>query len=363
MTMNLLKLATLGVQKLQPYQQGKPISELKREYGINNIIKLASNENPLGPSFRVLAALQSELAELYRYPDGNGFALKQSLSKKLQVKTNSITLGNGSDDLLELVARAFATNEDAILFSEHSFIVYSLVTQAIGATAIVVPTKNWGCDLELMIQKITTNTKVIFIANPNNPTGTWVTKFELQIFLEKVPNHIVIVMDEAYYEYARENQDYPNSLEWLSKYPNLIITRTFSKAYGLAGLRIGYSISHPDIADILNRVRQPFNVNSLALTAATIALQDDEHIQNSVKMNQQGMQQLITAFNNLDLEYIPSLCNFIMVKVGDGAKIYEKLLQQGIITRPLPIPEYLRISIGNEKENEFLIKALQNLFG
>jgi histidinol-phosphate aminotransferase len=358
--MNLLNLATLGVQGLQPYQPGKPISELKREYGISNVIKLASNENPLGPSPKVLAALQTELTELYRYPDGNGFVLKQALSKKLRVDMNTITLGNGSDEILGLIARAFATFESTILFSKYSFVVYPLVTQAIGATAIVVPTKNWGCDLEQMAQRITTNTKVIFIANPNNPTGTWVNKIELQTFLERIPNHIIVVIDEAYYEYARENQNYPNSLEWLPKYPNLIITRTFSKAYGLAGLRVGYAISHPDIADILNRVRPPFNVNVLALKAATVALQDDEHVQNSVKMNQQGMEQLVTACESLGLEYIPSLCNFIMVKVGNGAKIYEKLLQQGIITRPLPIPEYLRISIGNEKENESLIEALQN---
>ncbi len=365
---DLFSLATKGVQSLSPYQAGKPIDELEREYGVTNIIKLASNENPLGPSAKVIAALQSELAELARYPDGNAFSLKAALAKKHKVGVEQITIGNGSNDILEILTRAFVSPEHEIVFSQHAFAVYPIVTQAVGAKAVVVPAKNWGHDLDAMQKSITDKTRVIFIANPNNPTGTWLGKKELSAFLQVVPDHVLVVLDEAYFDFAEmaaSAEDYPNGIEWLKDYSNLIVTRTFSKAYGLAGLRVGYSVSHPDIADVLNRVRQPFNVNSLALKAAEVALGDVEYLESGLKLNTQGMSQLISAFEKLKLSYIPSIGNFICVNVGDNAmKVYDDLLYEGVIVRPVAnyeMPEYLRITIGTEKENERFINALEKV--
>jgi histidinol-phosphate aminotransferase len=361
--MNYTKLATLSVQKLQAYQPGKPIEELEREYGVKNIIKLASNENPLPTSPLVQAAIASCSKNIARYPDGNGFRLKQALAEKHGVDKNMIILGNGSNELLELFTRAFVTPADSVIFSQHAFAVYPLITQAIGAKAIITPAKNWGHDLNAMQAAITKETKLIFIANPNNPTGTWLNKTELKSFLNAVPEQILIVVDEAYFEYASENPDYPDSLNWITEYQNLIVTRTFSKAYGLAGLRIGYSISNPEIADILNRVRQPFNVNSIALAAATAALNDTTYLKESLALNRAGMQQLTQAFEQMQLSYIPSIGNFIAVKVGNGASTYENLLRQGIIVRPIggiyEMPEYLRVSIGLASENEAFIQAIK----
>ncbi len=363
--MDFLKLATPGIQGLQAYQPGKPIEELKREYGVTNVIKLASNENPLGPSPLVLKTIQANLSELSRYPDGNGFELKQAIANKYNVKIDTITLGNGSNDLLELIARAFVTSQHSIIFSAHAFAVYPLVTQAIGAKMIITPAINWGHNLTAMLKAINNDTRLIFIANPNNPTGTWINKTSLQEFLAAVPKTVIVVVDEAYYEYACENSNYPNSLEWLNDYPNLIVTRTFSKAYGLAGLRVGYSISNPQIANLLNRVRQPFNVNNLALCAGVIALSDNEYLNKSIELNRIGMQQLKNAFAEMQLSYIPSLGNFLAVEVGDGAKIYEALLTKGVITRPIGgsycMPNHLRISVGTEVENYIFINTLKQV--
>lgn len=364
--MNFSKLATLGVQGLQPYQPGKPIEELEREYGITNIIKLASNENPLPTSSLVQEAIEASLKNLARYPDGNGFILKQALAEKHSVDKNMITLGNGSNDLLELITRAFVTPAHSVIFSQHAFAVYPIVTQAVSARAIITPAKNWGHNLSAMQAAITETTQLIFIANPNNPTGTWINKTELKSFLNAVPERILIVVDEAYFEYASENPDYPDSLNWITEYPNLIVTRTFSKAYGLAGLRVGYSISNPEIADILNRVRQPFNVNSIALAAATAALNDTNHLKDSIALNRAGMKQLTQAFEQMQLSYIPSLGNFIAVEVGNAASTYENLLRQGIIVRPIggiyEMPRHLRVSIGLASENEAFIQAMQIKF-
>jgi len=363
---NFFELATSGVQGLQPYQPGKPIEELEREYGIKNVIKLASNENPLGPSPLVLEAIQTHLKEISRYPDGNGFLLKHALAHKHSLKPNMITLGNGSNDVLELIARAFVTSEHSVIFSQHAFAVYPLVTQAIGAKAIKIPAHNWGHDLTAMQAAIRDDTRLIFIANPNNPTGTWVDKTILKAFLEAVPKQVLVVVDEAYFEYASENTAYPDSLTWLATYPNLIVCRTFSKAYGLAGLRIGYAVSHPDVANLLNRVRQPFNVNSMALVAAETALTDHEYLNKSIALNRVGMQQITQAFAKMQLDFIPSLGNFISVNVGDGGKIYELLLHQGIITRPIgggyEMPQHLRISIGTTAENIAFIEALEKVY-
>jgi histidinol-phosphate aminotransferase len=365
---DLFSLATKGVQALSPYQAGKPIDELKREYGVSDVIKLASNENPLGPSPKVLSAIKNELAELSRYPDGNGFDLKTVLAKKYSVDINQITLGNGSNDILEILTRAFVTPEHEVVFSQHAFVVYPIVTQAVGAKAVVIPAKNWGHDLDAMQKAITDKTRVIFIANPNNPTGTWLGEKELSSFLQAVPENVLVVLDEAYFEFADSDlaaEDYPNGIELTKKFSNLIVTRTFSKAYGLAGLRVGYAISHPQVADALNRVRQPFNVNSLALKAAEIALDDIEYLEVGIKLNAQGMTQLILAFEKMSLSYIPSVGNFICVNVGDNAmKVYDDLLYEGVIVRPVAnyeMPEYLRITIGTKEENERFITALKKV--
>lgn len=361
MSSNFLSLANTGVQKLQPYQAGKPIDELERELGITNIVKLASNENPLGLSESVKIALQQELASLTRYPDANGFCLKQALADKYAVNSDQITLGNGSNDLLELVARAFVDSDDEVMFAEHAFVVYSILTQAIGATAVVVKAKDYGHDLTAMAAAITDKTKLIFIANPNNPTGTFLEPDEIRAFLGKVPKDVLVVLDEAYYEYAAPERR-GNAIAWIAEFPNLIVSRTFSKAYGLAGLRVGYSISHADIADILNRVRQPFNCNALALKAAQTVLQDEQYIADSVALNNAGMLDLCAFLDAHELAYIPSMGNFITVNVGkSGDQVFQQLLLQGVIVRPITgygLPEHLRISIGTESENQRFKQAL-----
>ena len=355
---NILKLATSGVQGLHAYQPGKPIEELEREYGIKNAIKLASNENPLGAN----PALQCSLKDINRYPDGNGFILKKALAQKLGIQSEWITLGNGSNDVLELIARAFVSTEHNIIFSEHAFAVYPLITQAIGATAHVIPAKNWGHDLKAMQAAINEYTRLIFIANPNNPTGTWVTQTDLKDFLDSLPTHVLVVVDEAYFEYAIEHPEYPDSLKWITDYPNLIVTRTFSKAYGLAGLRVGYAIAHPDIANILNRIRQPFNVNSIALAVATASLNETDYLKKSIALNRAGLQQLTHAFEKMGLSYIPSLGNFLAVNVHDGMKMYDALLHKGVIVRPIGggygMPQHIRVSVGLASENDAFLRAL-----
>lgn len=363
MELDFLQLATPGIRNLKPYRPGKPLLELEKEYGIQNAVKLASNENPLGTSPNIITALQNQLSRLERYPDSNGFILKQALAEKHRVSLDYITLGNGSNDVLELIARSFVTSEQAIMYSQHAFIVYPLVTQAIGAAHQVVPARQWGHDLQAMQQQITEKTRLIFIANPNNPTGTWLEHQALEAFLQTVAKHILVVVDEAYFEYI-DNPNYPDCSLWLDKYPNLIVTRTFSKVHGLAALRIGYSLSHPEITDLLNRARQPFNVNQLALLAAKTALEDDAHVAASVALNKVGMLQLTSAFAEMGLAYIESGGNFVTVNVGDGEKIYQALLPEGVIVRPIKeyeMPAYIRISVGLEEENTKCINSLKKV--
>ena len=366
MSIDFLNLANAGVQKLHPYQAGKPTDELERELGLTNIVKLASNENPLGLSESVKTALQKELTELTRYPDANGFYLKQALAEKYAVNVNQITLGNGSNDLLELIARAFVDSSHEVMFAEHAFVVYPLVTQAIGATAVVVKAKDYGHDLAAMADAISDKTKLIFIANPNNPTGTFLEPDDIKAFLARVPSNILVVLDEAYFEYASSDRR-GNAIAWIAEFSNLIVTRTFSKAYGLAGLRVGYSISHPDVADILNRVRQPFNCNALALKAAETILQDKDYLAESVALNNAGMQDLCDFFTSYQLDYIPSMGNFVTVNVGKvcdlntGDEVYQKLLLEGVIVRPITgygLPQHLRVSIGTYAENQRFKQAL-----
>jgi histidinol-phosphate aminotransferase len=343
---------------------GKPIEELAREFGLKeeSIVKLASNENPLGPSARVLKTIAEHAQHITRYPDGNGFALKKALAVKLGVQTNQITLGNGSSDMLDFLARAYLTPQKNAVFSQHAFAVYPIVTQMQGAKAKIVPAKNWGHDLAAMAKAVDENTGIVFVANPNNPTGTWLGKNELISFLKAVPQRVIVVLDEAYFEFVSE-ADYPDGLTLLNEFPNVVVTRTFSKIYGLAGLRVGYGVSHTDIADVMNRVRPPFNVNSLALAAAEAALSDNDYVVNSRTINQQGLQQLIAGFKTLNLSYIESVGNFICVKVGDSASVYQALLKAGVIVRPVAnyeMPEYLRVSVGTQKENELFLTALKN---
>jgi histidinol-phosphate aminotransferase len=359
-----LTITAQGIPGLNPYVPGKPISELERELGITDSVKLASNENPLGCSERARAAIQGELAEVARYPDGGGFALRTALAEKHGVDASCITLGNGSNDVLDMVARVFLEAGAESLFSQHAFAVYPISSQAVGATLKVAPAKAYGHDLEAMRELISDRTRVIWIANPNNPTGTWLKAGELRAFLEAVPRNIVVVVDEAYVEYV-ETPDYPDTSSWLADFPNLIVTRTFSKAYGLAGLRVGYALSHMDIADLLNRVRQPFNVNSMALAAATAALKDQAFIERAVQINREGMEQLSTGFEEMGLTFIPSVGNFITVDVTKpGAEVDQALLREGCITRPVAaygLSNHLRISVGLEEENRRLLETLKKV--
>ena len=355
-----------GVRALQPYQPGKPIEELQRELGLSRIVKLASNENPLGPSPLALQALHQLDDELARYPDGNGFVLKAALSKKLGVNANQITLGNGSNDVLEIIARTFVQPGQQVIYSQYAFAVYPIVTQAIGAIHGVIDAIDWGHDLNGMLTHIDTNTRLVFIANPNNPTGTWLTRAAVTDFLGQVPPHVIVVLDEAYFEYAShpgmQIADYPDGVALLPDYENLIVTRTFSKAYGLAGLRVGYAIASKMVTNLLNRVRQPFNVNNYALHAASAALVDHAHLDKSVQTNLKGLQQLTGQFGAMGLQYIPSAGNFISVDIGkDAAPVYAALLKEGVIVRPVAnyaMPNHLRISIGTELENAIFLEAL-----
>lgn len=360
--------AVAGVQKLSPYQPGKPTEELERELGISNILKLASNENPLGAGKQVLNSLANPLKSLELYPDGSGFRLKAALAEKLGVNSEQITLGNGSNDVLELIARGFLDQSRGAVFSEHAFAVYPLVTQAIGAELQIAKacpvdhaTMPYGHDLDALLARIDDKTAIVFIANPNNPTGTWLEKPELLAFLKQVPAHVLIVLDEAYIEYSTDS-DFPNGLDYLAEFPNLIVTRTFSKIHGLAALRVGYAVSSPAVADILNRVRQPFNVNSLALAAAEAALTDDAHIQQSCETNSAGLQQWQAACQAHGWSYIPSMGNFITVDTQrDAAPLFTALLHEGVIVRPVAnygLPQHLRITIGTQEQNQRCIEAL-----
>ncbi|MEE2798477.1 MAG: histidinol-phosphate transaminase [Pseudomonadota bacterium] len=366
MSCDFLSLARPGVQKLSPYVPGKPVEELAREFGLRpqDIVKLASNENPLGPSPAVREAIAAALPELTRYPDGNGFALKQALAAKSGVNTAGITLGNGSNDILELVARAFVGPEHEVVFSDHAFAVYPIVTQAVGARAVSVPAKDWGHDLDAMAAAITPSTRVVFIANPNNPTGTWIERDALEAFLDRVPENVIVVLDEAYTEYV-ETDDVPNGVDYLGRYSNLLVSRTFSKAYGLAALRVGYGLSHPAIADALNRVRQPFNVNSLALAAALAALEDEAYLIESRRINRIGMQQLEEGCAALGLSWIPSRGNFLAIDLGrEAAPVFQGLLREGVIVRPVAnygMPNYLRVTIGLPVENQRFLDALKQV--
>ncbi len=365
-------LAVPGVRGLRPYQPGKPESELRREYGLQRIVKLASNENPLGPGSAAREAAAEALVDCGRYPDGNGFDLKAALAAQFNLSAECLTLGNGSNDILELLARAFVTAADEVIYARHSFAIYALVTRAVGANARVAeanPAEHrqpCGHDLSAMGALLSERTRMVFIANPNNPTGTWLLAAELRDFLASIPQHVIVVVDEAYHEYVDE-ADYRSTVGWLAQHPNLVVTRTFSKAYGLAGLRVGYALSSAGVADLLNRVRQPFNVNMAALAAATAALNDYDHLRHSIDLNREQRERLRRDLSGLGLPSLPSAANFLCVRFGESAAaVYRGLLRQGVIVRPIEnygLPDHLRITVGTRQENDLLLKALSVVLG
>ena len=361
--MDLKKLVNKGIDGLSPYEPGKPIEDLERELGIKNAVKLASNENPVGPSPKIIDSIEKIVKETHRYPDGNATRLKAKISRKFNILENQVTVGNGSNDIIEFVARSFLGPNDSAVYSEHAFAVYPLVVRAVGAMGIEVPAKNFSHDLEAMLDSIEKNTKLIFIANPNNPTGSFIEQSELLNFLEKVPEEIIVLLDQAYFEYSSfETSDL--EFDVLERFPNLVISRSFSKAYGLAGFRVGYSVSSIEIADYLNRVRQPFNANSLALYAAEIALDDDQFIKKCLELNFEQKQKLFNDLQALGFECLPSRANFISFDCReDSNDAFNKLLLEGVIVRSLRVykmPNFLRVSVGLPEENLTFLEKIKS---
>jgi len=351
------------VRAIAPYLPGKPISELARELGLDerDILKLASNENPLGPSPRALAAAQAALFDMARYPDGAGFTLKARLSARLGVAPGQIVLGNGSNDVLDMAARAFLTAGTTSVYAQHAFAVYAIATQTAGARGIAAPARDYGHDLSAMRASIRDDTRVVWIANPNNPTGTFLPWPEIEAFLHSIPAQVLVVLDEAYGEYLPPAERC-DTAAWLARFPNLLISRTFSKAYGLAGLRVGYGLASPGVIDVLNRVRQPFNVNAPALAAAEAALDDNEFLERSYAMNTAGMAQLMAGMSEMGVETVSSKGNFLLANVGQAARVNTELLKRGVIVRPVAnygLPAFLRISVGLAGQNARLLDALK----
>jgi histidinol-phosphate aminotransferase len=356
-----------SLEKLPVYQPGRPIEEVARELNLpaDSIIKLASNENPLGPSRLALAAMKKALTHAHLYPDGNAFYLKQKLATHLGLTPKHLILGNGSNEIIEFLGHALLTPGAEVVVSQYCFAVYPIVTALFGAKLVVVPAKKFGHDLDAMLATITPATRIVFVANPNNPTGTIVSPEALQKFIAAVPPHVVLVLDEAYIEFL------PNKLDLLpaiaaDTYPNLILMRTFSKIYGLAGLRIGYGIGHPELIAALEKVRQPFNINAISQAGALAALDDAKHVAKTQRINQRGLRFFKRACKQMQLEFVPSAANFILIKVGDGARVFAEMQKLGVITRPMAgyqLGEWIRISIGTPKENERCLEALRQALG
>lgn len=357
---------TNGIESLVPYPPGKPIEELERELGITGSIKLASNENPLGPSKKAVAAIGAALGTLHRYPDGSNFYLKEALAERLKISTDALIFGNGSNEIIELLFRTFCSVGDEIVMGEPSFAVYPLISQAAGAVAVLVPLDSeLKHDLDAMAKAITAKTRIVFIANPNNPTGTIIEKEAFRAFMSKVPDGVIVVMDEAYCEYVT-SAEYPDSIEYVKSGAPVVVLRTFSKIYGLAGLRVGYGIANPTIVGYMDRVRQPFNVNALAQAAALGALGDDSHLEASVKNNTDGFEFLEGKLKAMGLKVVPTEANFFLVEVGDGKGVYDGLLKQGVIVRPMAsygLGRYIRVTIGLPEENNRFIEALMSVIG
>jgi histidinol-phosphate aminotransferase len=345
------------IAALSPYVPGKPIEELQRELGLTRVIKLASNENPLGPSPKALAVINESAATLHRYPDGGAFRLREALADRWKVTSDHIILGNGSDEILGLLARTFLSPGDEAVMGDHTFVIYKMEAMAAHGKPVTIPLKQWRHDLSAMADAITARTRLLFLCNPNNPTGTMVSAEEVARLLARVPEHVVVVFDEAYYEYVRRS-DFPDSMTYVKQGRNAIVLRTFSKIYGLAGLRIGYGVTTPEIANLLNRVRPPFNANSIAQCAALAALSDDEHVANSRAVNQAGMEQVVNGLTALGFTPIPSEANFVYFDVGrDGRQVFDSLLRQGVIVRHIE-GRMIRVTIGQAEDNHIFLGAL-----
>jgi histidinol-phosphate aminotransferase len=359
-------LANDHILGIAPYEPGKPVEELERELGIHDAIKLASNENPLPPSDRVQQAIIAALSHANRYPDGSGFYLRQAVAKKHGFTPDQIMLGNGSNDLIELIVRSFMRPGDEAVVPHPSFVVYPMIVQAVGGIRVMVMLRDSRLDLEAMARAITPQTKIVFIANPNNPTATIVTKSEVDHFMARIPERTIVVFDEAYFEFA-QGPDFPDVLSYVREGRKVLVLRTFSKANSLAGLRVGYAVGDADAVSLMNRIRQPFNVNSLAQVAALAAIEDETHVLECVRMNEAGKAYLYEEFKTLGVKYVPSRANFILVDVGrNAADIYQKLLHEGVIVRPMTsfgMETALRITIGTPDENRRLIKGLRAVLG
>ncbi|MGE3919980.1 MAG: histidinol-phosphate transaminase [Gammaproteobacteria bacterium] len=364
MPCSIKKLVNPDILAIELYQPGKPIQEVQQELGLKDIIKLASNENPLGPSPLVTQAIQKHLQDIHYYPDAGAHDLKKALANHLNVSPNSIIVGNGSENVLAMISHTFIKPNDEIIISKHAFATFTIIAHESHGKPVYIPENNWRHDLKATLKACNQHTKLIYIANPGNPIGTYNTDEELRELLTSVPEHTIVVLDEAYYEYVNE-KDYPNTLKLMESFPNLIVTRTFSKLYGLAGLRIGYGIARPEIIELLNRVRLPFNVSSIAQIAAIKALEDQDYVEASLTINREGMKQMQDELKNFGLKYIPSVTNFMTIKVPEnGLSLYKKLLNAGIIVRPLvsyQLPDYIRVTIGTQTQNERFLKALAHL--
>lgn len=349
------------IKNLIPYEPGKPLEELERELGIKNSIKLASNENPIGPSPEALRAIEKILPNIHRYPDGSGFYLKKTIAEYFNLRPQNIILGNGSNEIIELSVRTFLNPGDETVMADQSFIVYQIVTQSANCKGIIVPLRDFTHDLDRMADAVTEKTRMVFISNPNNPTGTAVGRKDVERFMGRLRDDIVVIFDEAYYEYV-EKKDFPDTLKYVGEGKNVIVLRTFSKIYGMAGLRIGYGFARDELVGYMNRVRQPFNVNSLAQIGAAAALKDKSHLERSREVNRKGKEYLYGEFKKLGLNYVPTEANFILVKMGNGRNIYNRLLKKGVIIRPLDgykFPDYIRVTIGLPEENKRFIEALK----
>ena len=360
-----LILAVPGVRGLVPYEPGKPIEELERELGVTNAIKLASNENAYGPSPKALAAMSQALTQVARYPDGGAFALKRALAEQLGVGLGQITLGNGSNDVLELIARTFLSPGEVAVCDQYAFAAYPISVRGIGAQMVMVPAREYAHDLVAMAAALNATVRMVFLANPNNPTGTWFTVDELEQFLDACPKSTIVVLDEAYFEYVTET-DYPDGRTLLARHANLIVVRTFSKVHGLAGLRIGYALSVAPLAELMNRLRQPFNVNGVGQAAAVAALGDRAYVEQMVAVNQAERKRLRSAICDLGLTVLPSVGNFLCIKVGDALRVYQALLRKGVIVRPLVpygMAHHLRVTVGRPEENARFVRELGLLTG
>ena len=363
--MGLFLTAKPWLSRVKNYEPGKPLEELEREYGIRDAVKMASNENALGPSPKALEAVRKALPRIHRYPEGGCYYLRKALAKRLCVAPESLVFGNGSDEILVFAVRAFVGQESEVIIADPTFLIYQIAAEVENARVIQVPMKDFRYDLDGMADRIGEKTRLIFIANPDNPVGTYSSQKKLEAFLKRVPAGVLVVLDEAYYEFASARKDYPESLKLLKSYPNLLVTRTFSKAYGLSGLRVGYGIAAAEVTAALNKVREPFNVNLLAQVAACAALGDGAHLRKTQKLVDEGRRYLEGEFGKLKLRTVKTATNFVLADLGSDAKtVYEKLLRRGVIVRPMGVwglPSFIRVTIGKPEENRRFVKALKEL--